>query len=51
MVNAGPRPWVPEPAAQLKVKDGQDVKQGQLLVEWHPCSFTILTEEGGPTFV
>ena len=33
--------------AQLKVKDGQDVKQGQLLVEWDPYSFTILTEEGG----
>ena len=24
-----------------------DVKQGQLLVEWDPYSFTILTEEGG----
>ena len=33
--------------ATLKVKDGQDVKQGQLLVEWDPYSFTILTEEGG----
>jgi DNA-directed RNA polymerase subunit beta' len=33
--------------AQLKAKDGQDVKQGQLLVEWDPYSFTILTEEGG----
>src|SRR5207249_866747 len=33
--------------AKLKVKDGQDVKQGQLLVEWDPYSFTILTEEGG----
>jgi DNA-directed RNA polymerase subunit beta' len=33
--------------AQLKVKDAQDVKQGQLLVEWDPYSFTILTEEGG----
>src|SRR4029079_6729288 len=31
--------------AQLKVKDGQDVKQGQLLVEWDPYSFTIVTEE------
>src|SRR5688572_19992359 len=33
--------------ARLKVKDAQDVKQGQLLVEWDPYSFTILTEEGG----
>ena len=33
--------------ATLKVKDGMDVKQGQLLVEWDPYSFTILTEEGG----
>src|SRR5207253_4591586 len=33
--------------AQLKVKDGQEVKQGQLLVEWDPFSFSILTEEGG----
>src|SRR5687767_5025705 len=33
--------------ATLKVKDGQEVKQGQLLVEWDPYSFTILTEEGG----
>src|SRR5438093_336700 len=33
--------------AKLKVKEGQDVKQGQLLVEWDPYSFTILTEEGG----
>jgi len=33
--------------ATLKVKDGIDVKQGQLLVEWDPYSFTILTEEGG----
>src|SRR5262249_54172012 len=33
--------------AKLKVKDGQDVKQAQLLVEWDPYSFTILTEEGG----
>lgn len=33
--------------ATLKVKDGADVKQGQLLVEWDPYSFTILTEEGG----
>jgi DNA-directed RNA polymerase subunit beta' len=33
--------------AKLKVKDGAEVKQGQLLVEWDPYSFTILTEEGG----
>ena len=33
--------------AKLKVKDGQEVTQGQLLVEWDPYSFTILTEEGG----
>jgi DNA-directed RNA polymerase subunit beta' len=37
--------------ARLKVKDGQDVKQGQLLVEWDPYSFTIMTEdEGQATF-
>jgi DNA-directed RNA polymerase subunit beta' len=33
--------------AKLKVRDGGEVKQGQLLVEWDPYSFTILTEEGG----
>ena len=33
--------------AKLKVKEGQEIKQGQLLVEWDPYSFTILTEEGG----
>ncbi len=33
--------------ARLKVKDGQDVKQGQLLVEWDPYSFTIMTEDEG----
>jgi DNA-directed RNA polymerase subunit beta' len=33
--------------AKLKVKDGQEVKQGQLLVEWDPYSFTILTEDAG----
>ena len=33
--------------AKLKAKDGQEVKQGQLLVEWDPYSFSILTEEGG----
>ena len=34
--------------ARLKVKDGQAVKQGQLLVEWDPYSFTILTEDERP---
>jgi DNA-directed RNA polymerase subunit beta' len=33
--------------AKLKVKDGAEVKQGQLLVEWDPYSFTILTEDQG----
>ncbi|MGE0456487.1 MAG: DNA-directed RNA polymerase subunit beta' [Vicinamibacteria bacterium] len=33
--------------AKLKVKDGGEVTQGQLLVEWDPYSFTILTEDGG----
>jgi DNA-directed RNA polymerase subunit beta' len=33
--------------AKVKVKEGVEVKQGQLLVEWDPYSFTILTEEGG----
>jgi DNA-directed RNA polymerase subunit beta' len=33
--------------ARLKVRDGQDVKQGQLLVEWDPYSFTIMTEDEG----
>jgi DNA-directed RNA polymerase subunit beta' len=33
--------------ARLKVKDGHDVKQGQLLVEWDPYSFTIMTEDDG----
>ena len=33
--------------ARLKVKDGQDVRQGQLLVEWDPYSFTIMTEDEG----
>jgi DNA-directed RNA polymerase subunit beta' len=33
--------------AKLKVKEGGEVKQGQLLVEWDPYSFTILTEEEG----
>jgi DNA-directed RNA polymerase subunit beta' len=33
--------------AMLKVRDGQEAKQGQLLVEWDPYSFSILTEDGG----
>jgi DNA-directed RNA polymerase subunit beta' len=33
--------------AKLKVKEGVEVKQGQLIVEWDPYSFTILTEEEG----
>ncbi len=33
--------------AKLKIKEAQEVKQGQLLVEWDPYSFTILTEDGG----
>ena len=33
--------------ARLKVKDGQTVEQGQMLVEWDPYTFSILTEEPG----
>src|SRR5260370_24822780 len=33
--------------ARLKVKEGAEVKQGQLVVEWDPYSFTILTEDEG----
>ncbi len=33
--------------ARLKVKDGQKVEQGQVLVEWDPYTFSILTEELG----
>jgi DNA-directed RNA polymerase subunit beta' len=33
--------------ARLKVKDGQTVDQGQVLVEWDPYTFSILTEESG----
>jgi multidrug resistance efflux pump len=29
------------------VKDGQQVEQGQILVEWDPYTFSILTEEPG----
>src|SRR5438067_1857644 len=31
--------------ARLKVKDGTQVDQGQVLVEWDPYTFSILTEE------
>ncbi|MFN8090625.1 MAG: DNA-directed RNA polymerase subunit beta', partial [Vicinamibacteria bacterium] len=33
--------------ARLKVKDGAEVRQGQLIVEWDPYSFTIMTEDDG----
>ena len=33
--------------ARLKVKDGQKVDQGTVLVEWDPYTFSILTEEVG----
>ncbi|HMS81387.1 MAG TPA: DNA-directed RNA polymerase subunit beta', partial [Burkholderiaceae bacterium] len=33
--------------AHLRVKDGQTVEQGQILVEWDPYTFSILTEESG----
>ena len=33
--------------ARLKVKEGQPVEQGQVLVEWDPYTFSILTEEPG----
>src|SRR5262245_41898273 len=33
--------------ARLKVKEGQSVDQGQVLVEWDPYTFSILTEEPG----
>jgi DNA-directed RNA polymerase subunit beta' len=33
--------------ARLKVKDGQQVESGQVLVEWDPYTFSILTEEHG----
>jgi DNA-directed RNA polymerase subunit beta' len=33
--------------ARLKVKDGQKVEQGQVLVEWDPYTFSILTEDVG----
>ncbi len=33
--------------AKVKVRDGQKVEAGQLLVEWDPYTFSILTEEPG----
>ncbi len=33
--------------ARLKVRDGQPVEKGQVLVEWDPYTFSILTESGG----
>src|SRR5437588_2076634 len=33
--------------ARLKVKEGQAIEQGQVLVEWDPYTFSILTEEAG----
>ncbi len=33
--------------ARLKVRDGQHIEKGQILVEWDPYTFSILTEQGG----
>ncbi len=33
--------------ARLKVEDGQPVTLGQIMVEWDPYTFSILTESGG----
>jgi DNA-directed RNA polymerase subunit beta' len=33
--------------ARLKVKDGEKITKGQVLVEWDPYTFSILTEGGG----
>jgi DNA-directed RNA polymerase subunit beta' len=33
--------------AHLRVRDGQTVEQGHVLVEWDPYTFSILTEETG----
>jgi DNA-directed RNA polymerase subunit beta' len=33
--------------ARLKVRDGQAIEQSQVLVEWDPYTFSILTEEPG----
>jgi DNA-directed RNA polymerase subunit beta' len=34
--------------AKLKVKEGDAVQLGQVMVEWDPYTFAILTEIGGP---
>ncbi len=33
--------------ARLKVKDGQNVDNGTILIEWDPYTFSILTDEAG----
>ena len=33
--------------AKLKIEDGAQVQLGQVLVEWDPYTFAILTEIGG----
>jgi DNA-directed RNA polymerase subunit beta' len=33
--------------ARLKVRDGQQIEQGTVLVEWDPYTFSILTEDSG----
>jgi DNA-directed RNA polymerase subunit beta' len=33
--------------ARLRVKDGQHVEEGQVLLEWDPYTFSILAEEAG----
>jgi len=33
--------------ARMRVKDGEQVKLGQLLAEWDPYTYAILTEIGG----
>ena len=33
--------------AHLRVTDGQQVEQGQVLVEWDPYTFSIVTEQAG----
>ncbi len=33
--------------ARMRVRDGQSVKAGDVLIEWDPYTFSILTEEAG----
>ena len=33
--------------AKIKFKEGDDVKEGDSLVEWDPYTYAILTEVGG----